>query len=68
MEFSRPTTYLDKLLFVQRVFKQATYRHDPKIAMRELCEGLNELVVALLEREQGKDPKPADAPTVNTSK
>ena len=68
MEFSRPATYLDKLLFVQRVLKQATYRHDPKIAMRELCEGLNELVVALLEREQGKDTKPANAPPKDAGK
>jgi hypothetical protein len=61
MEFARPTTYMDKLLFVQRVLKRATYRHDPKVAMTEICEGLNELLIALVEREQGKDPKP-DAP------
>ncbi len=53
-EFSRPTTYVGKLEFVQRLAKAAQYRNDPKLAVRELCEALGELTAALLEREQGR--------------
>jgi hypothetical protein len=59
-ELTRPTTYLGKLQFAQRVVKTAQYRSDQKQAIRELCEGLNELILALLEREQGPEAK-ADA-------
>lgn len=57
-EFSRPVTYIDKLLFAQRVIKAAQFRTDQKQALRELCEAMTELMVALIEREQGRDPKP----------
>jgi hypothetical protein len=60
-EFSRPAEYLDKLLFAQRTVKAASFRTDQKQAIRELCEGLAELIVALIEREQGGKSKPADA-------
>jgi hypothetical protein len=57
-EMSRPATYLDKLLFAQRVTRTAQYRPDPKQAIRELCEAMTELVAALLDREQGREPRP----------
>ena len=63
MEFSRPATYLDKLLFAQRVIKAAQYRHDQKQALRELFEAMTELLVALVDREQGRVVKPAASPT-----
>ena len=54
-EFARPVTYLDKLLFAQRVVKAAQYRSDQKQAVRELCEAFTELLTALLDREQGRE-------------
>ena len=57
-EFSRPTSYIDKLLFAQRVIKAAQFRHDQKQALREMCEAMTELVAALVEREQGREMKP----------
>lgn len=59
MEFSRPAAYIDKLLFAQRTIKAASFRHNKEQALRELCEGLSELLIALIEREKGIDPKPA---------
>jgi hypothetical protein len=58
MEFSRPTGYLDKLLFAQRVVKAAQYRNDQKQALRELFEAMTELINALVDREQGTEPPP----------
>jgi hypothetical protein len=58
-EFARPSTYLDKLLFAQRVVKAAQFRSDQRQAVRELCEALTELVAALLDREQGREGQPA---------
>ena len=52
MEFARPKSYLDKLLFAQRVLKTAQYRSDQKQALREVCEAFTELLAALVEREQ----------------
>jgi hypothetical protein len=60
-EISRPATYLDKLLFAQRAVKAAQFRTDPKLAVRELCEGISELIAALLEREQGHEVRPPPA-------
>jgi hypothetical protein len=57
-DFARPAGYLDKLLFVQRTVKAATFRNDKNQALRELCEAMTELVVALIEREQGRDLRP----------
>jgi hypothetical protein len=57
-EFTRPSTYLDKLLFAQRAVKAAQFRSDQKQAVRELCEGLTELIAALLDREQGREARP----------
>ena len=57
-EFARPVTYLDKLLFAQRVVKAAQYRSDQKQAVRELCEAFTELLTALLDREQGREAPP----------
>jgi hypothetical protein len=50
-EMHRPTTYIGKLEFAQRMVKAAQYRTDPKLAVRELCEAIAELTAALLERE-----------------
>ncbi len=57
-EFTRPPTYLGKLLFAQRVVKLAQYRSDQKQAVRELCEAVTELIAALLDREQGHEVPP----------
>ena len=53
-EFSRPTAFIDKLGFVQRTVKAATFRNDKNLALRELCEALTELTNALIEREQAR--------------
>ncbi len=53
-EFSRPTAYIDKLQFVQRTVKAATFRNDKNLAIRELCEAMTELANALIEREQSR--------------
>jgi hypothetical protein len=57
-EFARPAGYLEKLLFAQRVIKTATFRHDQKQALCELCEAMTELVLALIEREQSVTTPP----------
>lgn len=51
-EYSRPSSYIDKLLFAQRVVKAAQFRHDHKQALKEMCEAMLELVPALIEREK----------------
>jgi hypothetical protein len=51
-EIQRPTAYVDRLLFAQRLVKSAQFRNDPKLAVRELCEAIGELTTALLDREQ----------------
>jgi|HubBroStandDraft_4_1064222.scaffolds.fasta_scaffold354907_1 hypothetical protein len=53
-EFSRPTAFIDKLLFVQRTAKSATFRNNKDIALRELCEAMTELANALVDREQAR--------------
>lgn len=57
-EIQRPTSYLDRLLFAQRVVKSAQFRADPKLAVRELCEAILELTTALVEREQTQGAGP----------
>jgi hypothetical protein len=54
-DIPRPTTYAGKLALVQRLARSAQYRTDPKLAVRELCEAMNELTTALLEREPAAD-------------
>jgi hypothetical protein len=53
-EFSRPTAYIDKLAFVHRTVKAASFRNDKNLAIRELCEAMTELANALIEREQAR--------------
>jgi hypothetical protein len=53
-----PQTYLDKLLFAQRVVKAAQFRFNQRQAVAELCERLSELISALVEREQGHEVPP----------
>jgi len=61
-DLSRPVTYVSKLEFVQRLVKSAQFRTDPKLAVRELCEAMAELSVALLEKDReeqlAKEEKP----------
>lgn len=61
-EFSRPTTFEGKLQLVQRLVRAAQFRSDPKIAVREVAEAVNELVNALLERDQGQPAGQAKPP------
>jgi hypothetical protein len=58
-EIQRPTSYLERLLFAQRVVKAAQFRADPKLAVRELCEAIAELTTALVEREQSQGGRPS---------
>lgn len=51
-EFSRPKEYIDKLRFVERTVKAASYRQDKTLAMRELCEAVLVLTEALIEQEE----------------
>ncbi len=53
-----PAGYIEKLLFAQRVVRSARFRNDQKMAVRELSEGVYELIAALLEREQGHEAPP----------
>ena len=55
-ELQRPTGYIDRLQFAQRLVKSAQFRTDPKLAVRELCEAIGELTAALLDREQKSGP------------
>lgn len=57
-DYTGPKTYLEKLQFAQRVVRGAKFRNDQKQALRELCEGVYELVMALLEREEGIEKAP----------
>jgi hypothetical protein len=57
-EFQRPSTYIGKLEFAQRTVKAATFRTDQRQAIRELCEAITELIVALIERENGQGEAP----------
>jgi hypothetical protein len=56
---AKPLPYLGRLQKAQRLVKSALYRHDAKLAVRELCEAIDELTVALIEREQGSAATPA---------
>lgn len=57
-EPSRPADYLDRLRVAERIFKSASFRHDQKLAIRELCEGALALVDALIAEEEGVAAKP----------
>ncbi len=61
-DLTRPATFLGKLQFAQRAVKGAQFRADPKQAVRELCEGMYELIVAMLEREEGREMRPEADP------
>jgi uncharacterized protein HemY len=53
-----PDSYLEKLRFAQRVVRGARFRNDTRQALRELSEGVYELVTALLNREEGSEEPP----------
>jgi hypothetical protein len=53
METPPPLPYAQRIAKVQRLAKSATFRHDIKLAVRELCEALTELSGALMDRELG---------------
>jgi hypothetical protein len=58
----KPLSYLGRLQKAQRLVKSALFRHDAKLAVRELCESLDELTNALIDREQEQKPSsPATA-------
>src|SRR5205807_3260079 len=59
-DIPRPTTYAGKLALVQRLVRSAQFRTDPKLAVRELCEAMNELTAALLEREPSGEAEAPD--------
>jgi hypothetical protein len=61
-DLTGPVTYLEKLQFAQRAIRGAKFRNDPKLALRELCEGVYEMVTALLEREEGREAQPTEGP------
>jgi hypothetical protein len=58
----KPLPYLGRLQKAQRLAKSALYRHDAKLAVRELCEAMDELMIALVEREQGPQTTSAPSP------
>ena len=57
-DFNRPTAYLDRLRVAERAVKSGSYRHDPKLAIREICEG----VLALIAEEEKRTAAPDSAP------
>jgi hypothetical protein len=63
-EPSRPAAYLDRLRVAERIIKSASFRHDPKLAIRELCEGGLALLEALIAEAERTEPKPdSDQPS-----
>ena len=62
----KPLAYLGRLQKAQRLVKSALFRHDAKLAVRELCEALDELTNALIDREQEQKP-PSPATPSSTS-
>jgi hypothetical protein len=59
----KPLPYLGRLQKAQRLVKSALFRHDAKLAVRELCEALDELTTALIDREQEQKPSSTAAPS-----
>jgi hypothetical protein len=55
----KPLPYVGRLQKAQRLIKSAIFRNDQKLAVRELCEALEEITKALLDREQGVEVPPA---------
>lgn len=64
-DFNRPTAYLDKLRFAERAVKSASFRHDQKLAVRELCEGLLALIEALIAEEERTAAQAGSGPTAH---
>jgi hypothetical protein len=52
METPPTLPYAARVAKVQRLARSAMFRHDIKLAVRELCEALGELSGALADREQ----------------
>jgi|GEM_PF-4677976 len=59
----KPLPYLGRLQKAQRLVKSALFRHDAKLAVRELCESLDELTNALIDREQEQNPSSPATPS-----
>jgi hypothetical protein len=55
----KPLPYDERLAKAQRTVKAAQHRADPRLAIRELCEAIGELITALQEREQTPKAPPA---------
>ena len=58
----KPLPYLGRLQKAQRLVKSALYRHDAKLAVRELCEAIDELTNALIDREEEQNPSASQTP------
>jgi hypothetical protein len=54
----KPLPYVGRLQKAQRLIKSAIFRNDQKLAVRELCEALEEITRALLDRELGTEVPP----------
>jgi hypothetical protein len=52
-------SYVGRLQRVQRIARSAQYRSDPKLAVREVCEAMAELIAAIIDRETGQEPSAA---------
>jgi hypothetical protein len=53
-----PSSYLERLLYAQRTVRSARFRNDQKMAIRELSEGVYELISVLVELEQKRGSLP----------
>ena len=61
-DFNRPSTYLEKLRFCERAVKSASFRHDQRFAVRELCEGVLALIEALITEDERAAGQPDSGP------
>ena len=66
MEFSRRAAYVNRLRVAGRAVKSASYRHDPKLAHRELCEGLLILIETLIAEAERTALPPDSGPAGQT--
>src|SRR5207249_284166 len=57
-DFNRPAAYLDRLRVAERCVKSASYRHDWRLAQREMCEGILALIEALITEAERTGGKP----------
>jgi hypothetical protein len=59
----KPLPYGERLVKAHRIVKAASFRNDQRLAIREICEALTEILTALLDREGiNPDAKKEDEP------